>query len=435
MLSPRSALLKIPYPGHGDVWSDSDYSVRLFAHGLRIDFKDDDDYPWILTTGPTPGWLIELHRHRLQDEVALGLRTALELAEGEEEVIHHRNGNVLDARIENLEAMPRGAHSKLHLHRRQKHSYRKRFQNSLYSPRPPGPVVRRTELIGWMEHRPRDSSPTPSSQEHLQAAFRFWVPWVREQVGHRDSGLRMPPQLRDKKVKSEAKIRLPRMAPTDAEAALLGFLVLHRQNTAAVCKVVATAAGLDAQEVSAIIKGWLGKPALAEARIRWQKYSHLPKQISHRWLRAREAFPANSTWLQRGDANRPGAWNHLGAWLRRVDEPLVQRLWSTDQPLPHGDYALLLDLGIKAGSRRFNLAVACNSSHEPTELFHDNRHWRFLRQADRSTEDPRALIDWYPSAWCTEDGSTMSIKSIKTGRNGRLAIAVCRQAITFNRLP
>ncbi len=184
----------------------------------------------------------------------------------------------------------------------------------------------------------------------------------------------------------------------------MGMLVLHGQDVDLVARAIAIAIDGDASTTALVLRSWLRTTRLAEAKNRWLKHRHLPKQVSQRWVRAGEPFP-------------PGTWSRCGEWFRRVDRPPAQYIQPVDKPLDDDDHALLWTL-IRRLDRRYHVAVLCNS-WEQTDVFHDGRCWRFWNDGER---DGVSLAGRCPRVWQTADGLTWRVGEVRVGKANRLIL-------------
>lgn len=193
------------------------------------------------------------------------------------EVVHHKNGDKMDARIKNLGKGTRRAHGLAHKARRQKFSKKEtyNFKGLRFRPRLPARVVTRAELIGKTEKIPVPAPPMPSKARHVQEVEqRLGLQHERlsEILRHLDSGQAIPksaPSSAWRTPRSRMlRLKMPRLEPTAGEAAFVLFLVLHRFDLDA----VAAAAG----EHLDLLRPLYERPAVSEAVRRWRQHRRLP---------------------------------------------------------------------------------------------------------------------------------------------------------------
>ncbi|WP_375757422.1 HNH endonuclease signature motif containing protein [Corallococcus exercitus] len=202
-------------------------------------------------------------------------------------VVHHRDHQLLNARIHNLELLTRAAHAKRHREERQKFSPRETEDYSgLYRPHAPGPVREPTlsELMRLLKRgtlsRPSSSpSPRPPNGEgefrEAEKKLKMALPHLVEEVDHLDSGQPIPrvnTQRRGSDIKLGLGKRAERRGCTPAEAALVRALVKHRmldQPDEAVAAELEIPVG--------VVKKMKKRPSVDLALSRWRDYRRLPR--------------------------------------------------------------------------------------------------------------------------------------------------------------
>ena len=293
--------LSVVFASHGNVLIDIWIAQRMFLLNLHLGFKNEDPYPHVLDTNGAS--VARLHVWVHDAAVSDGLRRPLRA--GNE--IHHRNEQKLDARLHNLEQLPPEIHRKVHRRRRAAKRRKRQWLGGFYRPRTPGPVTRPALAPGEETLRGLDAPKNhiqPPSQR-LERCLREWLPYVRCAVGWRCSGAPIPRAPRGWKNAQRMGIHSPRLALTDAESALVGYLAAHSSDLVAVVSSFATALALPDEQVEGHLRAMMRRPAVDQALSRWREHRRLPKHLSWYWRRPSEVpDPPHSHWRK----TRSGWW-------------------------------------------------------------------------------------------------------------------------------
>lgn len=261
---------------------DSVILEEIQRRGLDIGFPVGERYPWIFSGGQP---LDLLHRVAARIGHDLGLMPTI----GEDQVVHHQNERVEDARLSNLLIVEERAH-------RQHHAAERRA---------PKPTPRQREQIaalpvgGWWSHKPAakvrtlDPStvvaepPTPRSRasetpaQQVRRVLSSMLPSLRDELAHLDSGLRIQPaggRLGDERSREMGLRRRTRLDTSGPEAALVGLLIKHRFDRGAVADAIACEV-TRREVVVAVVAKMLATPAVDLALSRWLKFRRLPRRL------------------------------------------------------------------------------------------------------------------------------------------------------------
>ncbi len=198
---------------------------------------------------------------------------------GRDQVVHHKV-NRFDNRIKNLERLTRSQHAKHHNQRRQKHSFRERFDaRGLYRPRRPGPVVELTPQQVEGSLAPPASTKRPKSfKQRLHEAEKLLerqFATLHRELAHLDSGKPIPKGTsRAAWRASETRslgLRMPRLQCTPAEGAVVLAAIKHRD-----AENVQQAVAEELGTATEFVAEWWQRPSVAVARDRWVRHQRLP---------------------------------------------------------------------------------------------------------------------------------------------------------------
>lgn len=242
-----------------------------------------DDYPWIgympeycVSCGarscgcpPTPvkRWLAHFF---VYDFFKPGTR-------GDNNVVHHKNHDKLDARIKNLGLGTPKTHALAHNARRQKFSKRKKEKLGGFRYRPPQParVVDRPDLIGLaVPIQVKPARPTSKAQrvrELDDRLARLWQP-LSDQMKGMDSGVPIPRGVSESAWRSpktwKLGISMPRLELTPGEAAFVLLAVKHG--------FYFDAMSHESGEPAELLQLFMKSPAVDLAVSRWRSHQRLP---------------------------------------------------------------------------------------------------------------------------------------------------------------
>lgn len=196
-----------------------------------------------------------------------------------DQVVHHQV-NRFDNRIKNLERLTRSQHAKHHNQRRQKHSFRKRFDaGGLYRPRRPGRVLELTprQVEGVLAPPPSTKRPK-SFKQRLREAEKLLerqFASLHRELAHLDSGRPIPrgasrAAWRASETRSLG-LRMPRLQCTPAEGAVVLAAIKHRD-----AENLQRAVAEELNTTVEFVTEWWKRPSVAVARERWARHQRLP---------------------------------------------------------------------------------------------------------------------------------------------------------------
>lgn len=206
-------------------------------------------------------------------------------------VLHHRDHDKHNARIANLELLPREGHAARHRAEQQRFSPRKREDFAgLYRPHAPGPLkvlsfrevaqlLRRRKLLPPSATR-RLKAEGQLRHERMkadEAALVMQSERLRSETAHLDSGARIPP-ADTRRTGRDLRLGLGKKAErrgcTRAERT---FVWAYAKHLEAGAEDVYAAAALDLGVSAALLRALAERPAVDLALGRWRTYRRLPR--------------------------------------------------------------------------------------------------------------------------------------------------------------
>ena len=284
---------------HG-VLVDDQLLANLCAENLRVIYdKKKSPYPVVVNE---VGEMVDVLHRRL----ALLLFGAKKVHD-ERYVVHHRSGNKLNCRAENIELRLRGDHLRLH-----RLKDKKRVENKetdvfgLWRPREKSQVVRVDPDLPLLERedgktaRETYSAPTTWKIQQAERLSMKALVWLAEEAleeaferldretRHLDSGTPIPKAktvggYRDQNSK-DAGVEPIRLGCFKSEAALVRACVKHRRSDR-IFDMNAVSADVGVEE--SILTHIMKRPCVSLAIERWRVYRRLPKVCKPGWSRAR----------------------------------------------------------------------------------------------------------------------------------------------------
>lgn len=193
------------------------------------------------------------------------------------EVVHHKRGDKMDARIKMLGVGTRKAHGVVHKLHRQRFSARERFHFGGFRFRPPLParVVPRPELIGTSITPPKKAPKGQSLQARLsgvEARLAQRHEALSLELRHRDSGRPIPAAVTEAEWRAPRTRMLglyrPRTELSPGEAAYVLLLAKHGFDAAAAAE--------DAGELPELLAVLWRRPSVNLALTNWRQLRRLP---------------------------------------------------------------------------------------------------------------------------------------------------------------
>lgn len=251
----------------GDVYVDRDIARAIHAAKLRVTLDETRSYPYLVMVKPGlpgPVFVNELHRWIWDLLVARNRRKKLR----DDEVIHHDDHNKLNNQAANLRAVTRARHALEHEHDQQKFARQRRDQLfGFYSPRAPGPVRRvHSAALGMSV----PAKPAVLPVQTLRRTLAEMLPSVRERVCEFGCWLPRPKPRRKWNDPDNFRlgIRRGRRRLTNADAALVGLMVLHHMDAV----LVASELGCRRELVEKLLK----QPLVHDALLYFLRTTGLP---------------------------------------------------------------------------------------------------------------------------------------------------------------
>ena len=249
--------------------------------------RPEEDYPRVQRPGDEVGELLHLFILRLHKP----WMTA-DFLNKRGLIVHHRNHKKSDARLENLEVIPRAAHARHHNRSRQVFTPRKNESLfGFFAPQRPGPItiftkIERDKLSAEMEEagavpplRRRDSEAKKRREEDREAEIRLaaLLPALRQEDDEHEEGANIPPpSSRHHQGDRLLGIHPFRRGCTPGEAAFvrvfIGFSAL---------KTMAESLGLD----EPVLRRVFNRPTVRMAIDNWRQFGRLPPPNSFKKLR------------------------------------------------------------------------------------------------------------------------------------------------------
>ncbi len=414
----RPKHIEIPFSSGRKVLVYATHHEEIVASGYKVGFVAYEEYPWVLCSY-SKRHIDRLHWFLFQAAIADGTRSPRTYSRDDDSAfmpfeVHHRNGNKLDARLHNLEAMSPYHHARLHAKQRRSRPKKKfKLGPGVYMPRTPGPVTHRDDMVGTREReRPlsQKRSELKSIREQLIEVLETDLASLCGRIGDRDSGTFIPPTLsgwRDESTRSLSIYR-PRWSPEKYECALVGRWIELGCDESALLESLARATGHSVDVVDTIVRKWLAEVPVRVAMGNWLRYGRLPKAISQR------RFPGGpnerlGVQIRRGNdfvqANRPS----MERMIRDVKGSSYLAVWLLDRPQDNVIVAYLADRAVRR-ARDADLIVGTTA-------------WRFLKSEDRSSDRPQNRLRVGGCEWLGDDGNLWVLVSVKTAkRDGRLIV-------------
>lgn len=276
------------------LWWDVEREGRVFRVKLNVDAKDlllgrglglrmrEDGYPWVIQPGPAP----ELDRFLapLHVFVIVEKNGPIEPEpNGRPRVVHHRNGDKLDARLKNLVVTTQSLHARHHNSKRRKHAYRKRQDlGGLYRPRQPAQVkaIPVTEELKNSISSPRQLAHPKSLIDRvrdLEDLLTMQWPFVLSGTAYLEGEGRAIPRTASPGEWRKPQTRLlglhmPRMACSDSEACFVRLYVSFGLDLERVAD--------DLGESLELLRVLLKRVPVSVAIERWLKYRRLPTKTA-----------------------------------------------------------------------------------------------------------------------------------------------------------
>ncbi len=257
----------------GSVALDRDTARALKAAHLEIALDVTRPYPYVVLVQrhlPGPVYQRDLHRWVWDWLVEQGRRRPLQ----DDEIIHHLDHDKLNARSENLVARSRRAHAIEHSRTKQRFAPRQAMRlDGFHRPRAPGPLRR---VTSGSKDAPTPAAERPAQRPQvteLRERLRDMLPSIRLEVA--GLGSWVPREKARAAWDDSATYRLGLRRPahrlSNAEAALVGLMILNRMDRLAVATAVGAVPGELAQ--------MLARPLVHDSLHHWLHTRGLPYEL------------------------------------------------------------------------------------------------------------------------------------------------------------